>query len=289
MTVAGKTGTNSDYGSVYFAGMTPYYTATVWIGHDDFTPKLKSKSTGGKYAAPLWKTFMSKIHEGLQNKPIIDESPNEIGLEKCTVCSISGKLATDACYADSAGHLPVTDWFAKDAAPAEVCDMHVQTSICQDSGQLASPYCYNVISGSVVLIHNDSMYADIDPILVKQYIPNAVYTGVTSEEYAMTMEGGSMGATCSLHTPSWYNYGGGNEDLQNAKNEAQRLIREIGNYLNNVQNISDTDRNTLIQGMQDLEDYVNASLTEYIKRATEQLRLNFDAIYEENPPVGAGW
>ena len=289
MTVAGKTGTNSDYGSVYFAGMTPYYTATVWIGHDDFTPKLKSKSTGGKYAAPLWKTFMSKIHEGLQNKPIIDESPNEIGLEKCTVCSISGKLATDACYADSAGHLPVTDWFAKDAAPAEVCDMHVQTSICQDSGQLASPYCYNVISGSVVLIHNDSMYADIDPILVKQYIPNAVYTGVTSEEYAMTMEGGSMGATCSLHTPSWYNYGGGNEDLQNAKQEAQRLIREIGNYLNNVQNISDTDRNTLIQGMQDLEDYVNASLTEYIKRSTEQLRLNFDAIYEENPPVGAGW
>ena len=289
MTVAGKTGTNSDYGSVYFAGMTPYYTATVWIGHDDFTPKLKSKSTGGKYAAPLWKAFMSKIHEELQNKPIIDESPNEIGLEKCTVCSISGKLATDACYADSAGHLPVTDWFAKDAAPAEVCDMHVQTSICQDSGQLASPYCYNVISGSVVLIHNDSMYADIDPILVKQYIPNAVYTGVTSEEYAMTMEGGSMGATCSLHTPSWYNYGGGNEDLQNAKQEAQRLIREIGNYLNNVQNISDTDRNTLIQGMQDLEDYVNASLTEYIKRATEQLRLNFNAIYEESPPVGAGW
>lgn len=73
--------------------MTPYYTATVWIGHDDFTPKLKSKSTGGKYAAPLWKAFMSKIHEELQNKPIIDESPNEIGLEKCTVCSISGKLA----------------------------------------------------------------------------------------------------------------------------------------------------------------------------------------------------
>lgn len=141
----------------------------------------------------------------------------------------------------------------------------------------------------MVLIHNDSMYADIDPILVKQYIPNAVYTGVTSEEYAMTMEGGSMGTTCSLHTPSWYNYGGGNENLQNAKQEAQRLIREIGNYLNNVQNISDTDRNTLIQGMQDLEDYVNASLTEYIKRATEQLRLNFNAIYEENPPVGAGW
>ena len=31
MTGAGKTGTNSDYASVYFAGVTPYYAATVWV------------------------------------------------------------------------------------------------------------------------------------------------------------------------------------------------------------------------------------------------------------------
>ena len=288
MTVAGKTGTNSDYGSVYFAGMTPYYTATVWIGHDDFTPKLKNKSTGGKYAAPLWQAFMSKIHEGLQDKPIIDESPNEIGLTKCTVCSISGKLATEACYGDLSGHLPVTDWFAQDSAPSEVCDMHVQASICQDSGQLASPYCYNVSAGSVVLIHNDSMYADVDPILVKQYIPNAVYSGVTSEEYAMSMQSGGTGASCSLHTPSWYNYGG-NTELQSAKSSAESLISEIRSYLNNVQNISDTDRNTLTEGVSSLQNYINAGFAEYIKRATEQLKLNYMAIYEANPPVGAGW
>ena len=45
MTVAGKTGTNANYGSVYFAGITPYYTASVWIGHDTYSQKLKSKST----------------------------------------------------------------------------------------------------------------------------------------------------------------------------------------------------------------------------------------------------
>ena len=33
-TVAGKTGTNDDYTSVYFAGFTGYYTGALWIGHD---------------------------------------------------------------------------------------------------------------------------------------------------------------------------------------------------------------------------------------------------------------
>ena len=40
MTVAGKTGTNSDYGSAYFAGMTGYYTAVVWVGPDNYNQKL---------------------------------------------------------------------------------------------------------------------------------------------------------------------------------------------------------------------------------------------------------
>ena len=38
MTVAGKTGTNSDYRGIFFAGMTPYYSAALWIGHDGNEP-----------------------------------------------------------------------------------------------------------------------------------------------------------------------------------------------------------------------------------------------------------
>ena len=60
-TVAGKTGTNSKYSSVYFAGMTCDYTAVVWIGHDLPSNKLKTGSTGGDYAASLWKAFMEKV------------------------------------------------------------------------------------------------------------------------------------------------------------------------------------------------------------------------------------
>lgn len=288
MTVAGKTGTNGDYGSVFFAGMTPYYTGTVWIGHDNYNKKLKSKSTGGKYAAPLWRAFMEEIHEGLLDKPIIDESPNEIGLTKATVCSVSGKLATDACYLDSSGHTPVTDWFAEGTVPSEVCDMHVVSNVCMDSGALASPYCSNVASGSIVLIHSDSMYADIDPTLVLASVPNAVYTGMTSAEYAMS-GGAASGTMCSLHTPSWYNSFGGNSELQSAVNAANNLINKINSYLDSVQNLSDTYRDTLVQGIEDLKAYIGTSLSEYILRATSQLQYTFDAVYEEYPPVGAGW
>ncbi|MBR5291951.1 MAG: transglycosylase domain-containing protein [Clostridia bacterium] len=288
MTVAGKTGTNGDYGSVYFAGMTPYYTGTVWIGHDNYNQKLKSKSTGGKYAAPLWQSFMKEIHEGLLDKPIIDESPNEIGLVKGTVCSVSGKLATDACYMDVAGHTPVTDWFAEGTVPTEVCDMHVISNVCVDSGALASPYCSNVTQGSVVLMHTDSMYADIDPTLVLASVPNAVYTGMTSMDYAMS-GGAASGSMCSLHTPSWYNSYGVGGELQSAVNGANNLINKINSYLNSVQNIPDSYRDTLIQGVEDLRAYIATSLSEYILRATSQLQYTFDAIYEEYPPVGAGW
>jgi len=288
MTVAGKTGTNGDYGSVYFAGMTPYYTGTVWIGHDNYNQKLKSKSTGGKYAAPLWQAFMEEIHEGLLDKPIIDESPNEIGLVKGTVCSVSGKLATEACYLDTAGHTPVTDWFAEGTVPSEVCDMHVVGNVCADSGAPASPYCSNVAAGSIVLIHSDSMYADLDPTLVLASIPNAVYTGMTSMDYSMS-GGMTSGAMCSLHTPSWYNQYNGSGELRAAVNAANNLINKISSYLNSVQNLAENYRDTLLQGIEDLQAYIDTSLSEYILRATNQLQYTFDAIYEEYPPVGAGW
>ena len=57
MTVAGKTGTHSDYKSVFFAGLTPYYSGAVWVGHDDFK-SLYRGATGGKEAAPIWQAII---------------------------------------------------------------------------------------------------------------------------------------------------------------------------------------------------------------------------------------
>ena len=102
-TVGGKTGTNSDQKGVFFSGITGYYASAVWVGHDNYKA-LSSKSTGSGAAAPLWQAYMSKIHEGLANKDILEGSASDYGLVKVTTCAVSGQLATEACRNDAMGY-----------------------------------------------------------------------------------------------------------------------------------------------------------------------------------------
>ncbi len=84
---------------MFFAGITGYYTATVWIGHANYYPSFVYGTTGSSYygAAPLWRNFMSKILKGRPNKAILDGKPEDYGLVKCTVCRTSGLLAGKYC------------------------------------------------------------------------------------------------------------------------------------------------------------------------------------------------
>ncbi len=164
MHVAGKTGTNADYRSVYFAGYTPYYVSALWIGHDDHkeATKLKAGASGGTFAAPLWQAYMSAIHIGMPDKPIISDSPARYGLVQREVCTVSGLLATDACHSDYE-HKPVTDWFLLKNVPTERCDMHRTRSVCRISGKLATEYCpsSSVRRGSYIVIPDGSPYSEI--------------------------------------------------------------------------------------------------------------------------------
>ena len=153
--VAGKTGTNSDSKGVFFAGMTGWYSASVWIGHDNYTA-LSSKATGGNAAAPLWQSFMEKIHKAknLDSREIIDGTPSDYNLVRVTTCGVSGQLATDACYNDVNGYKTITDYWSADSVPTAYCSMHKSVSICTESGLLATDYCpsYSVESRGIVLI-----------------------------------------------------------------------------------------------------------------------------------------
>ena len=86
MAIAGKTGTTSDYNDVWFAGYTPYYTATTWTGYDN-NEKL-AKGDERNLAKKLWRAVMSQIHAELPNEPFSVPS----GIITATVCSKSGKL-----------------------------------------------------------------------------------------------------------------------------------------------------------------------------------------------------
>ena len=130
MSIAGKTGTTSNYVDVWFTGFTPYYTATTWTGFDNNT-----KLTGDEknLAKKLWRAVMSQIHTDLPNEPFSVPA----GIVTATVCSKSGKLPIPGLCDGTL----TTEYFADGTVPTESCDVHYQGSICQYSGLPACESC----------------------------------------------------------------------------------------------------------------------------------------------------
>lgn len=278
ITVAGKTGTNDDYTSVYFAGMTGYYTGALWIGHDLYSEKLATGSTGGNSAAPLWQAFMSAIHQGLGDKPIMDVSPGEIGLAKVEICPISGKLATDACRHDT-HNPPITDWCAVEDIPADYCDLHVCLDVCSSSSQVAGINCpvANRQSAYYVLIPPESVYALLEHDEFRSLFPNGIITGIPADEYySYCLENGRV---CQVHQSGT----SANQTLNQLTSEANTLIYQVNQYLASVQTLSDTDRNTLTGLIQQLYRAIDNADLNAIASYIEQLRYNYEIIRAANP------
>lgn len=66
MPSAGKTGTTNENKDGWFAGYTPYYTTSIWVGYD--SPRWLKGLTGSAYPAEIWHNFMEEIHAGLPVK-----------------------------------------------------------------------------------------------------------------------------------------------------------------------------------------------------------------------------
>ena len=131
MAIAGKTGTTSDYNDVWFAGYTPYYTATTWAGFDNNT---KLSSTPEKnLAKTVWKAVMKQVHENLE----YESFPVPGGLVSAAVCSKSGKLPVpglcDACIK--------SEMFEEGTVPNEYCDVHYAGTVCSYSMRPACDTC----------------------------------------------------------------------------------------------------------------------------------------------------
>lgn len=142
MSIAGKTGTTSDYNDVWFAGYTPYYTCTTWTGYDN-NAKLSGKNGERNLAETLWRATMSKIHENLENKAF--NVPADI--VTATVCSQSGKLPIPGMCDETLK----TEYFAKGTVPTETCDVHYQGMVCEYSGLPATEFCPFGVPGTVTM------------------------------------------------------------------------------------------------------------------------------------------
>lgn len=131
MSIAGKTGTTSDYNDVWFSGYTPYYTCSTWTGYDNNTKLRKGEERN--LAKKLWREVMSQVHEGLENKAF--SQPADIVTQ--TVCAKSGKLPNDALC----GSTLKVEYFTPDTVPTETCDVHYQGTVCAYSAMPASEGC----------------------------------------------------------------------------------------------------------------------------------------------------
>ena len=160
MNVAGKTGTSNDSYDRWFAGYTPYYVGSVWVGYDT----QKTVNMSGNPAAKIWKAVMEKVHKDLENKPFTKPS----SVVTAEVCADTGLLATDICKADRRGDRTKTEIFAKGTVPTEECTLHKYVAVCPDSFKLANPTCLSSV-GTINLVCIDRNYEEVPSKLPKDF------------------------------------------------------------------------------------------------------------------------
>lgn len=139
MSIAGKTGTSTDYKDVWFCGYTPYYTASAWTGYDNaIGMSTSSANNESAISKKIWKAIMKRIHENLPNESFT--RPEDI--EEVAVCRISGMLPNEICGAYGT---VVVEKFAKGTIPTEengqVCNLHYAGRVCGYDGRIANELC----------------------------------------------------------------------------------------------------------------------------------------------------
>ena len=179
MPVSGKTGTTSDSCDLWFAGLTPYLSGSVWLGYDNPT-----KLVGGSSAcAKLWGMLMERAHEGLKVKEI--EEPS--GIVKVAVCKDSGLLPSSLCSQDPRGNRVYEELFAEGTEPTTACDVHVIANINRLNNKLATPGTPSLLTRKSIFIKKSNpnpATADYYMVLPSRYDTTTSYNNneVSNEE-----------------------------------------------------------------------------------------------------------
>ena len=148
VTTAGKTGTTADNKDRWYCGFTGYYTAAVWTGFDSPEVIYGATDPNGYWinntASYLFKQVMGPLHEGKEDVELYDDS----GMVSVSVCTYSGKLATDACQNDIRDGLKGQSFSCVQTAlvypediPSGYCDKHTEVEYCSGGG-VATEYCH---------------------------------------------------------------------------------------------------------------------------------------------------
>ena len=109
--LAAKTGTSNRARDCWFAAYTPERVTVVWVGHDEFEP---TRFSGARAALPVWGRYTAAAPPSRRE----DAFRVPPGVERRTVCTVSGRLPTRWCPAR------IDEAFLRGQAPRETCDVH---------------------------------------------------------------------------------------------------------------------------------------------------------------------
>lgn len=170
MPVAGKTGTTTGRKDLWFSGLTPHLSASVWLGYDNRTPMNDGYSSA---SARVWGKIMAKASEGMSTKDI----PMPDNIVKVAVCKDSGHLPTDLCRQDPRGNRVYEEYFIKGTEPTGYCENHVKVKVNSANNKLATP--------------NTPSHLVVEKIFIKKASPNPAtsdYQYVLPTEYDDTID-----------------------------------------------------------------------------------------------------
>lgn len=158
-TVAGKTGSTSEFKDRWYCGFTGYYTAAIWTGYDK--PEV-IRPTSSNPACVLFKKIMQPLHEGRERIDLYSTD----GMIGVSVCLDSGKWATEACGKDGREATRVASALCyPEDAPSGSCNKHVIVELCSGGG-ICTEWC--------------EKFAEVDETVK---IEESAYVRYTKEEY----------------------------------------------------------------------------------------------------------
>ncbi|MBR1772669.1 MAG: transglycosylase domain-containing protein [Eubacterium sp.] len=133
---AGKTGTTSNSYDLWFCGMTPYYTSSIWFGYDS---NVTINTNNHKV---MWRDINDKVALLEEQDTSADWEQPE-GLTKATVCKITGLKPIDGCPT-------CTDWCDEENLPKKMCKGHMNTiTICTESHMMATNACPDTVEYTI--------------------------------------------------------------------------------------------------------------------------------------------
>lgn len=124
LTIAGKSGTSSDYRDSWFAGFSGAHLVTVWVGYDDDQP---TGLTGSAGALPVWTRIMAGLGTTAWNTPA-PENVAEVSIDYAT-----GMKLPPGCTAEEA--VPVAVPAAAQLPDKPGCGGHPLDNVLQKAGE----------------------------------------------------------------------------------------------------------------------------------------------------------